>query len=109
MAGKRGRGEGTISKRDNGRWVARVDEGYVDGKRKRKYFYGATRKEVAEKLKKGLADQQQGLPLPSEVETVAAYLERWIEGAGRAGIRQSTIDGYTRIIRKASCAVLDRP
>jgi len=97
---KRGRGEGTISKRDDGRWVARVDQGYVDGKRKRKYFYGATRKEVAEKLKKGLTDQQQGLPLPSEVETVAAYLERWIEGAGQAKIRASTYDGYKRIITK---------
>ena len=43
-------GEGSISKREDGRWTARVDLGYVDG-RQRKQIYGKTRKEVAEQLK----------------------------------------------------------
>ena len=40
-----------------------VDLGFVNGKRKREVIYGKTRKEVAEKLKVVLRDQQQGLPV----------------------------------------------
>ncbi len=45
---RRGHGEGTIVQRSDGRWMAQIDLGYVDGKRKRKTVYGKTRKEVAE-------------------------------------------------------------
>ncbi len=59
MPSKRGHGEGSIYQRsDNGIWCTVVDLGYVNGKRKRKYIYGKTRKEVAEKLKVVLRDQQ---------------------------------------------------
>lgn len=44
---RRGHGEGTISKRRDGRWEARVDLGWMDGKRVRRTFYGSTRNEVA--------------------------------------------------------------
>ncbi len=57
-----GHGEGSIYQRsDNGLWCTVVDLGVVNGKRKRKYIYGRTRKEVAEKLKVVLRDQQQGV------------------------------------------------
>jgi hypothetical protein len=36
MSRRRGHGEGSISKRDDGRWEARVDLGWRDGKRRRK-------------------------------------------------------------------------
>jgi hypothetical protein len=55
---KRGHNEGSIHLRDDGRWVAVVDLGYHEGKRKRKYLYGRTRREVAEKLKIALREQQ---------------------------------------------------
>jgi hypothetical protein len=42
------------------RWCAYVTIGHVKGKQKRKYIYGKTRKEVAEKLKAALRDQQLG-------------------------------------------------
>ncbi len=47
---KRGQNEGSIYKRDDGRWCAVLSLGYVDGKRKRKSFYGDTRKKVQEQL-----------------------------------------------------------
>jgi hypothetical protein len=43
--GRRGNNEGSISKRDDGRWMSRIT---VEGG-KRKYFYGDTRQEVAKK------------------------------------------------------------
>lgn len=66
MTGRRGHGEGSITQRKDGRWEARADLGYVNGKRKCKSIYGKTRREVAEKLKKSLRDQQQGLPVAYE-------------------------------------------
>jgi len=53
MARRRGGGEGTIPKRRDGHWEARVDLGWENGKRKRKSFYGETRAEVATKLTEG--------------------------------------------------------
>jgi len=60
---RRGKGEGSIYQRKDGRWVGSVNLGYDAGKRRRKTVYGATRGEVQEKLKTLLRDQQQGLPL----------------------------------------------
>ena len=51
MAGKRGNGEGTIAKRKNGKWTGAVVVGRSpDGSLDRKWFYGDTRKEVADKM-----------------------------------------------------------
>ena len=44
--GRRGNSEGTITKRADGRWEARIS--LPDGKRKS--FYGKTRQEVARRL-----------------------------------------------------------
>ena len=43
---KRGNNEGRIYKLADGRWAATIDLGWQDGKRKRKTFYGQTRREV---------------------------------------------------------------
>ena len=58
MARKRGNGEGGISRRKDGRWEARYYADTPDG-RKRKTLYGKTRKEVAEKLAKAVAAQEE--------------------------------------------------
>ena len=52
MGKRRGHGEGSIHLRPDGRWCAIVDLGRdANGKRKRKYVYAKTRKEVADQLK----------------------------------------------------------
>ena len=57
---RRGHGEGSVYKREDGVWCASVDLGVVNGKRKRKMVYGKTRKEVAEKLKVVQRDRAAG-------------------------------------------------
>lgn len=94
----RGHHEGTIFQRKDGRWVALVDQGRVTGKRKRRAYYGATRREVAEQLKVALRSQQQGLPLASDRRTVGDYLTKWSEGA-QATVRASTWYRYESLIR----------
>jgi len=97
---KRGHNEGSLYQREkDGRWVARVHLGYKSGKRDRMYIYGKTRKEVAEKLKKALATQQQELPVAPERLTVGRFLERWLEASVRPSVKAKTYEGYESIVR----------
>src|ERR1700741_4026136 len=73
MSKRRANHEGTIYKRQDGRWVASVT---LPGG-KRKSFYGQTRQEVAQKLTVGLKARLDGVPLPSEQLKVGRYLHEW--------------------------------
>ena len=100
MASRRGHGEGSIHyKADKELWCSVVDLGYVEGKRKRKYLYGKTRKEVAEKLKVVLREQQQGLPIAMERQTVAQFLETWLKDVAHPKVESSTYVSYEQKIR----------
>jgi integrase len=101
MTTRRGRGEGSIYKRESdGKWVGTVNLGYgPDGKRKRKTVYGKTRREVAEVLKALLRDQQIGKPLAtSERLTIGSYLASWLKTV-RDDIRPSTFIQYEVSVR----------
>ncbi len=51
MAKRRGNGEGSITKRKDGRWQAAVSIGVDEnGKLKRKYFYANTKEEITNKF-----------------------------------------------------------
>jgi hypothetical protein len=98
--GKRGHNEGSIHRRESdGRWVAYVNLGYMEGKRQRKYLYGRTRREVAEKRKVAFRDPQQGLPVQVERMTVAQFLDRWLEASVRPSVKTKTHEGYESIVR----------
>ena len=73
---RRGHNEGSIYQRADGRWVASV----TVGNGRRKDVYGATRRQVAERLTKLQRDIQAGLPLVSEVVKVEHYLTEWLSG-----------------------------
>ena len=101
MSSRRGRGEGSISQRESdGLWTARVDLGYVDGKRKRKQIYGKTRKEVAEKLKVLLRDQQQGLPIATRRQTVEQFLTGWLSDVVQGTVRARTYESYKTTVER---------
>jgi integrase len=59
--------------------VARVDLGWENGRRRRKAVYGRTRREASDKLTRLLNDVQNQAALPDERQTVAQFLERWLE------------------------------
>src|SRR5919112_2967797 len=78
MAKKNGNGEGSISRRKNGGWMAQYAVYTAEG-RKRKTLYGKTRQEVAAKLTKALSDRESGLAFSAGTLTVGEWLERWLE------------------------------
>ena len=99
MAKKRGNHEGSISKRSNGLYMARISVTEL-GKRKQVCFYGRTRQEVADKLAKALHDKQQGTFVKPHKLTLGNWLDTWLHEYKRPRIRAITFDTYTMIIRR---------
>lgn len=94
---RRGHGEGSIYKREDGRWCASVDLGIVNGRRRRKMVYGETRKEVTEKLQSLQREQAAGVTFSSL--TVKEYLAQWLEQTVKRKNRVRTYDRYRADVR----------
>ncbi len=92
---RRGHGDGSIYLRGDGRWAASISL----EKGKRKTFYGKSRKEVQEQLKKALHEQQQGMLITTPQQQVGQFLTRWLEDAHRQSIRLRTYERYEEIVR----------
>src|SRR5579883_1915933 len=92
---KRGHGEGSIYRRKDGRWTAEIS---LEG-RKSKFLYGKTRKEVQEKLKIALYEQQQGLLVSGPQQKIGQFLTHWLEDVHRQSIRPRTYERYEEIVR----------
>jgi integrase len=90
---RRGNGEGTIV-HSGGRWVAALtlDTG------KRRFLYGKTRAEAAQKLAAAQRDRDKGLPVLGERQTVAQYLASWLDAA-RPTIRPQSWRRYEETAR----------
>jgi integrase len=95
---RRGQGEGSIYQRSDGRWCAVLDLGYVQGKRRRKVAYGKTRKEAGEKLRTLQQQQQAGVNLAAERQTVEQYLTYWHQHHVTGSHADSTIIDYRNAI-----------
>lgn len=70
---RRGKGEGSIYRRADGRWVGQFE---VNGKRR--YVSGKSRAEVAKRLTKAIAERDAGIIFDAEGLTVGEYLARWL-------------------------------
>ena len=92
---RRGHGEGSIFQRSDGRWAASIS---LEG-RKRKTLYGKTRKEVQEKLKTALHEQQQGTLMTVPRQTVEQFLRYWLEDVHKPSIRIRTYVRYEGMLR----------
>lgn len=97
MAGKRGQNEGSISKRQDGRWEAALTLPGTGGKRKR--FYGETQRVVREQLTAALRALDQGEPPATECQTVAQFLARWLEDVVKPSVRPKTYHSYAQLVR----------
>ena len=89
MATKRGNGEGSITRRKDGLYMARYTVETAMGT-ERKALYAKTRKEASEKLTEALAQAQKGITADAGAMSVGAFIERWIEDSVRGSVRQST-------------------
>ncbi len=102
--GRRGNGEGSITQRANGTYQARIT--LEDGTRKS--IYGKTRKEVQEKLKIALREQQQGTLVTAPQQKLEQFLQQWLEDTQKHSIRPRSFERYDEIVRLHIVPVLGR-
>ncbi len=97
---RRGKGEGSIFWReDRQRWMAVVDYGYVDGKRKRVTRGFIRRAEATRWRTQALADQARGLPPQNGSTTVGVWLRQWLnEDVARSGKAATTVATYRSLV-----------
>jgi integrase len=107
-ARRRGRGEGSILQRADGRWMARVDLGWKDGKRRSKAVYGRTRRAAADALQDALRGAQEGTLVADERQTMPEFLTRWLQDVARTRVRPRTFVGYQAAIDQHISPHLDR-
>ncbi len=98
---KRGQNEGTIFQRADGTWVSRISLGYdtVKGTRRQKAFYGKTQEEVRKKLTEALRGNDLGVNIAPAKQTVATFLNAWLETVAKPRVRIKTYRSYEQIIR----------
>jgi integrase len=89
VAKKRGNGEGSITRRRDGLYMARYTVQMPTGP-KRKTLYGKTRREVDEKLTRAKADRDDGLVCDADNIKVGEYLGRWLTDSVRDTVKATT-------------------
>jgi integrase len=94
---KRASGEGTIRKRPNGLWEARLS---ISGQHRTKSFYGKTQADARRKREEARKALEAGHSLDSQRQTVGEYLEGWIEGPLKGSVAPKTYADYAWICRK---------
>ena len=103
--GKRGNGEGSIYFRTSDeKWVGSI----TLENRKRRVFYGKTHKEVQEKLKVALREQQQGTLVTAPRQTLVQFLTDWLENSQRQSVRPRTYERYEELVRLHIAPALGR-
>jgi len=91
--------EGTIRHREDRRWEAILDLGFVGGKRSRKSFYGKTQREARQKLVVAQRDLQRGIAPTDDRLTTGKFLDGWLEDVVRATVRPRTYVSYEQTVR----------
>ena len=96
MAKRRGDGEGSITKRKDGKWQGSVLTGYnpETGKPVRKYFYGRTRKEVQEKINEVAPKVAAGTYREPTKMTVAEWFTTWLNDYMKPSLRPTTWESH---------------
>lgn len=98
---KRGNGEGSITKRSDGRWQGSVVVGRgADGKLMRKYLYGKTRSEVATKVSEVVQSIKSGEYIRnSDNPTVSEWVDCWLITYKKNAIKSTTFDQYNNLMK----------
>jgi integrase len=91
----RRRGEGTVYRRQDGRYEGALYVTTASGRRKRRRVYGRSWDEAHEALTKVKRQEQQGVPFPDRTWTIGAYLDYWLSEVAAHRVRPSTLRTYS--------------
>jgi hypothetical protein len=98
--GRRANGEGSIYRRQDGRWTAACYVPDRSGKRRRRYVYGRSPKAVEEQLVRIRQQVRSGTPVAPAGLTLAEYLTEWLDQVAAPRVRASTLYGYRNSVNR---------
>jgi integrase len=97
---RRGKGEGSIFRRADGRWCASIVIGRNEhGKRIRRTVYGKVKNEVQTRLIEMQGQRQAGSLRDTRRQTVAEYLNHWLAVIA-VKARPNTHAGYVDVVKR---------
>lgn len=109
MAGrKRANGEGTIYRRADGRYEGAAVVPVLGGGRRRVRVYASNRQDARVKLDRMMDEARQGIPRPTQKQTLGDYLDYWLEHVVKPELRPTTYNGYEIMVRRHITPVLGR-
>lgn len=94
---RRGQNEGSIFERKDGRWCGIISLGWREGKRRRKFVYGATAEKVQDKLTALKSKKLSGVPIETDRRTVARFFADWLASV-KSSVRLRTFEAYQGIV-----------
>lgn len=100
-AARRPKGEGTAPRlQADGRWRAELRAGTdAAGKRKRRVFYGETKKECALALRAAINDRDNGILIDGRPPTLGEWMHHWLENIAVTKVKARTMVGYRSYVR----------
>ncbi|MXG27463.1 tyrosine-type recombinase/integrase [Streptomyces sp. YIM 132580] len=99
MAKRRPNGGGTVTRRKDGRYQGAAYVTNTDGHRVRKFVYGSTYDEAAEKLGKLQEQERNGVPVPSRTWSLGEWLAYWLEHIVKPNREYNTYVKYESKVR----------
>jgi len=87
-----GHGDGSIFKRSDGRWPARMT---LEGSKRN----GKTREEAQERLNVALSEHQQGMGVTGPQQKHEQFFVHWLESVHKQSIRERTYERYEHMRR----------
>jgi integrase len=97
--GRRLNGEGSITRRADGRWMGRYYAWTSAGTRKRVTVYGTTRKQAADRMREAQERNSQGIPVPDRSWKLGDWLDYWLEHVVVPNRRPATYRLYEMTVR----------
>ena len=97
---KKGNNEGSVYKDKRGRWTGSVTLPSVNGKVRKKYFYGKTKKEVSDKVNLLLMEIKNNTYIEPCKTTLYEWLCTWLETYSKNTVRPTTYINYETYVHK---------
>ncbi len=102
---RRANGEGGVTRRKDGSWMARFTVQTPSG-RKRKVIYVKSYAGARKMFAEVLADRDRGLSYDAGSLTVGEYLARWLGDSVQGSVKVATYQSYGSLVRLHLCPTL---
>jgi len=99
VGARRGKGDGSIYRRQDGVWIGAIELGWINGKRSRRVISASTRGEVVKRLRALQLVIAQGITPASDRLTVGEYLNGWVTNRIPGTITTRTESLYERAVK----------